>query len=197
MIKEIDNALTSEHEHIMIQVIKEFILWIGDNPDREGLKDTPMRFINSTSELFGGYAINPKEFLKKTFEDITDYDEMIILKDTPIFSYCEHHLVPFMGKVHIGYIPNKKIVGISKLARVADAYARRLQIQEKLTLEIASVIQEVLEPKGVGVFIEATHYCVAARGIKKHGSTLVTSKMFGIFKEDPAIRKEFFDALKS
>jgi len=173
--------------------VKTLLLWAGDNPDREGLKGTPDRLIDSYQEYFSGYKKDPKDFLSRTFRETEGYDEMIALTDITFESHCEHHIAPIIGKAHIGYIPKTKVVGISKIARVVEVFAKRLQIQEKLTTQIANAINEVLNPKGVGVIIEASHQCMTTRGIHKTGVLMVTSKMTGIFKENASTRKEFLD----
>jgi len=169
------------------------LLWAGDNPDREGLKGTPDRLIDSYQEYFSGYKKDPKDFLSRTFRETEGYDEMIALTDITFESHCEHHIAPIIGKAHVGYIPKTKVVGISKIARVVEVFAKRLQIQEKLTTQIANAINEVLNPKGVGVIIEASHQCMTTRGIHKTGVLMVTSKMTGLFKENASTRKEFLD----
>ena len=173
--------------------VKTQLLWAGDNPDREGLKGTPDRLIDSYQEYFSGYKKDPKDFLSRTFRETEGYDEMIALTDITFESHCEHHIAPIIGKAHVGYIPKTKVVGISKIARVVEVFAKRLQIQEKLTTQIANAINEVLNPKGVGVIIEASHQCMTTRGIHKTGVLMVTSKMTGIFKENASTRKEFLD----
>ena len=173
--------------------VKTLLLWAGDNPDREGLKGTPDRLIDSYQEYFSGYKKDPKDFLSRTFRETEGYDEMIALTDITFESHCEHHIAPIIGKAHIGYIPKTKVVGISKIARVVEIFAKRLQIQEKLTTQIANAINEVLNPKGVGVIVEASHQCMTTRGIHKTGVLMVTSKMTGIFKENSSTRKEFLD----
>ena len=173
--------------------VKTLLLWAGDNPDREGLKGTPDRLIDSYQEYFSGYKKDPKDFLSRTFRETEGYDEMIALTDITFESHCEHHIAPIIGKAHIGYIPKTKVVGISKIARVVEVFAKRLQIQEKLTTQIANAINEVLNPKGVGVIVEASHQCMTTRGIHKTGVLMVTSKMTGLFKEIASTRKEFLD----
>ena len=171
--------------------VHTLLLWAGDDPDREGLVDTPARVTKAYEEWFAGYKEDPESYLSRTFEEVEGYDEMVVLRDIRFESHCEHHLAPIIGRVHIGYLPNKKVVGISKLARVIEAYARRLQVQEKLNAQIANCIQTVLEPKGVAVVIEATHQCMTTRGVHKPGVTLVTSNMLGAFRQDPMTRREF------
>jgi GTP cyclohydrolase I len=171
--------------------VHTLLLWAGDDPEREGLIDTPARVVKAYEEWFAGYEEDPETYLSRTFEEVEGYDEMVVLRDIRFESHCEHHLAPIIGRVHIGYLPNKKVIGISKLARVVEAYARRLQVQEKLNAQIANCIQNVLEPKGVAVVMEATHQCMTTRGVHKTGVTLVTSNMLGAFRQDPMTRREF------
>jgi GTP cyclohydrolase I len=178
------------------KAVRTLLLWAGDDPDREGLVDTPDRVTRAYREFFRGYEEDPKDILARTFSETEGYDEMITLKNIEFESHCEHHMVPVIGKAHIGYIPNKRVVGISKLARVVDIYAKRLQIQEKLTSQIASAIEEVLQPKGVAVIIEAAHQCMTTRGVHKSGVTMQTSKMTGLFKSDKRTRSEFLTLIK-
>src|SRR5216684_4151284 len=159
------------------EAVRTLILWAGDDPDREGLRDTPGRVVRAYEEFFAGYAQDPREILKRTFSEVEGYDEMIVMNDIRFESHCEHHMVPIIGKAHIGYLPDKRVVGISKLARIVDAYARRLQIQEKLTAQIANTINDVLKPRGVAVMIEAEHQCMTTRGVHKDGVSMVTSHM--------------------
>jgi GTP cyclohydrolase I len=173
------------------KAVHTLLLWAGDDPDREGLIDTPARVAKAYEEWFAGYNEDPESYLSRTFEEVEGYDEMVVLRDIRFESHCEHHLAPIIGRAHIGYLPNKKVIGISKLARVVEAYARRLQVQEKLNAQIANCIQNVLEPKGVAVVIEATHQCMTTRGVHKTGVTLVTSSMLGAFRQDPMTRREF------
>ena len=175
--------------------IRTLLLWAGDDPDREGLVDTPARVARAYEDWFSGYKDDPEDYLKRTFEEVEGYDEMIVLKDIRFESHCEHHLAPIIGRVHIGYLPNNKVVGISKLARVVEAFARRLQVQEKMNAQIANCIQEVLEPKGVAVVIEATHQCMTTRGVHKPGVTMVTSTMLGDFRKNPLTRREFLSVI--
>lgn len=177
--------------------VRTLLQWAGEDPDREGLRDTPKRVVKSYEEFFGGYETDPEDILKRTFEETEGYDEMIILKDICIESHCEHHMLPIIGKAHIAYLPDKRVVGISKLARVADAYAKRMQIQEKLTAQIATTINDVLKPKGVGVVIEATHQCMSTRGVHKSGVSMKTSHMIGLFRSDRRTRQEFIDLITS
>ena len=171
--------------------VRTLIRWSGDDPKREGLRGTPERVVRSYEEFFAGYALDPQEILARTFEEVEGYDEMVVLKDIRFESYCEHHMVPIIGLAHIAYLPNSRVVGISKLARVLDAYAKRLQIQEKMTAQIAKAIDEVLQPKGVAVVLEAAHQCMTTRGVHKPGVNMVTSHMLGAFRQDEATRKEF------
>lgn len=173
------------------EAVRTLLDWAGDEPDREGLLDTPSRVVRSYEEFFAGYKVNPITLLERTFEETNEYDEMVVLRDIRLESHCEHHLVPIIGKAHVAYLPAGRVVGISKLARVVDAYAKRLQIQEKLTAQIADTIQSVLQPRGVAVVIEAAHQCMTTRGIHKTGVTMVTSRMLGAFRDDQATRREF------
>jgi GTP cyclohydrolase I len=179
------------------RAVQTLIRWAGDNPAREGLLGTPDRVVRAYEDYFSGYLIDPEEFVRKTFEEVEGYDEMVVLRDIRFESMCEHHIAPIIGTAHIGYLPNKRVVGISKLARVVEAYAKRLQIQEKMTAQIANLINDILQPKGVGVMVEATHHCMTTRGIHKPGSSLVTSQMLGTFRSDPATRREFLAIIGS
>ena len=173
------------------EAVRVLLRWAGDDPTREGLLGTPDRVVRSYEEFFAGYAIDPKDLLERTFEETDGYDEMVVLRDIPFESYCEHHVVPILGKAHVAYMPRSRVVGISKLARVVDAYAKRLQIQEKMTAQIANAIDEVLQPAGVAVVVEAQHQCMTTRGIHKPGVAMVTSRMLGCFRDDPRTRDEF------
>jgi GTP cyclohydrolase IA len=175
--------------------VRTLLLWAGDDPTREGLKDTPARVARAFEDWFSGYANDPQAYLARTFEEVHGYDEMVVLRDIRFESHCEHHLAPIIGRVHVGYLPDAKVVGISKLARVVDAYARRLQVQEKMNAQIANCIQHVLEPKGVAVVIEASHQCMTTRGVHKPGVTMVTSTMLGAFREDARTRREFLNMI--
>jgi GTP cyclohydrolase I len=177
------------------RAIRTLILWAGDDPDREGMRETPKRVAKAFEDWFSGYDQDPQEYLSRTFEEVEGYDEMVTLKDIRFESHCEHHLAPIIGKVHIGYLPNNKVVGISKLARVVDAYARRFQVQEKMNAQIAHCIQTVLEPEGVAVVIEATHQCMTTRGVHKPGVVMVTSTMLGQFRQNPLTRREFLSVI--
>lgn len=176
--------------------VRTLIAWSGDSPDREGLRDTPSRVVRAYEEFFAGYAIDPEDFLQKTFQEVDGYDEMVTVKDIELMSHCEHHMVPIIGKVHVGYLPHHRVIGLSKLARVVEAYARRLQIQEKLTVQIADTIDRVLEPKGVAVVIEASHQCMTMRGIQKPSSLTVTSRMTGAFRANVTTREEFLSMIR-
>jgi GTP cyclohydrolase I len=171
--------------------VRTLIRWAGDDPDREGLKETPARVVRTYEEFFFGYTQDPEEILRTTFEEIEGYDELVVLKEIPFESHCEHHMVPIIGKASIAYLPNNRVVGISKLVRVLEAYAKRLQIQEKMTAQIATAINEVLQPKGVAVVVEAQHQCMTTRGVQKPGVSMVTSTMLGAFRDNPSTRREF------
>ena len=173
------------------KAVKTLIEWAGDDPSREGLVETPRRVAKAYEQFFEGYDLDPEEILRKTFEEVEGYDEMVIVKDIRLESHCEHHIVPILGKAHIGYIPNNRVVGISKLARIVDVFGKRLQTQETMTSQIANVIQKVLDPKGVAVVIVASHQCMTTRGVHKPESSTVTSAMKGIFKENAVTRNEF------
>ncbi len=171
--------------------VRTLIRWAGDDPDREGLQDTPGRVIRSYREMFAGYEVEPREYLERTFEEVGGYDQMVLLRDIRFVSFCEHHMLPVIGRAHVGYLPTNRVVGISKLARVVRGFARRLQIQEKMTAQIADAIQEVLKPHGVGVLIEAEHSCMTLRGVNSPGSNLTTSALLGTIRDDPRTREEF------
>ena len=171
--------------------VRTLLRWAGEDPEREGLLETPKRVVGAYRDWFSGYAIDPHAYLRRTFEEVAGYDEMIVLRDIEFESFCEHHMAPIIGRAHVGYLPTDKVVGISKLARVVDAYARRFQVQEKLTAEIAQCIQGVLKPRGVGVVIDAVHQCMTTRGVHKRGVSMITSQMLGTFREDARTRSEF------
>ncbi|MEE9139361.1 MAG: GTP cyclohydrolase I FolE [Alphaproteobacteria bacterium] len=173
------------------EAVRTLIRWAGDDPDREGLAGTPGRVTSAYQEFFSGYAEDPVELLQRTFEEVDGYDEMVVLRDIRFESHCEHHMAPIIGKAHVAYLPDKRVVGISKLARVVEVYTRRLQIQEKMTAQIANTIEEVLQPKGVAVVLDAAHQCMTTRGIHKPGVTMVTSRMLGLFRNNPSTRHEF------
>jgi GTP cyclohydrolase I len=177
--------------------IRVLLRWTGDDPDREGLHDTPARVCRAYEAYGAGYGADPEEILSRTFSETEGYDEMVVLRDIRLESHCEHHLAPIIGKVHVAYLPRNRVVGISKLARVVDAYAKRLQIQEKLTAQIASAIEKALKPRGVAVVVEAIHHCMTTRGVHKPGTSMVTSRMIGAFRDDPATRREFLSLIGS
>ncbi len=187
-----DNRPTQEEAE---DAVRTLLRWAGDDPAREGLRDTPRRVVKSYKELFGGYAVDPVQLLERTFEEVEGYDEIVLLRDIRLESYCEHHMVPIIGVCHVAYLPRRRVVGISKLARVVDAYSKRLQIQERLTVQIASVINDVLQPLGVGVVIEAGHQCMTTRGVHKPGVSMVTSRMLGAFRDDPVTRRELLSLI--
>ena len=170
--------------------IRDILKFIGEDPDREGLKDTPKRVVKAMKEQFRGYAQDPAEHLKRTFSEVEGYDELVLVSDIEVYSQCEHHMVPFVGKAHVAYIPDGRVVGLSKLARVVDIYAKRLQVQEKLTAQVAQAIEEALHPKGVAVILQCQHFCMCYRGVKKPGSWTTTSRLRGCFLEDSAARIE-------
>ena len=173
------------------EAVRTLLRWAGEDPAREGLRKTPQRVAEAYREWFSGYAVDPREYLGRTFSEMAGYDEMVVLRDIEFESHCEHHMAPIIGKAHVGYLPRSKVVGISKLARVVDVFARRFQVQEKMTAEIARCIDEVLQPRGVGVVIEAAHECMTTRGVHKRGVSMITSKMLGAFRDDARTRAEF------
>jgi GTP cyclohydrolase I len=176
---------------------RSILRWIGEDPGRDGLQETPQRLVRAFREYFCGYDEDPEEILKKTFSEVDGYDEMVVLRGVPFESHCEHHVAPIIGRAWVGYVPSRRVVGISKLARVVEAYARRLQIQERMTAQIANAIETVLHPGGVAVVIKATHHCMLSRGVKKHGADLVTSRMLGVFRDNPMTRGEFLSLVNS
>lgn len=178
------------------EAVRVLIEWAGDDPNREGLIDTPSRVTRSFRELFAGYDEEPRDYLSRTFEEVGGYDELVVLKNIRMVSFCEHHMLPVIGYAHVGYLPTNRVVGISKLARVVQGFARRLQIQEKLTAEIAEAIQDVLKPQGVGVVIEAEHSCMTLRGVNSNGSQLTTSRLLGVVRDDPRTREEFLSLVR-
>ena len=173
------------------EAVRTLLRWAGEDPDREGLLDTPKRVVKAYEDWFSGYKSDPADYLRRTFQEVGGYDEMVVLRDITFESFCEHHMAPIIGRVHVGYLPTNKVVGISKLARVVDGYARRFQVQEKLTAQIANCITEVLKPRGAGVVIDAVHQCMTTRGVHKRGVSMVTSKMLGTFRTDASTRAEF------
>ena len=178
------------------EAVRTLLRWAGDDPNREGLLETPNRVVRSYSEFFSGYDMDPEEVLMKTFEEAGGYDEMVLVRDIELESHCEHHMVPIIGRAHVAYIPNNRVVGISKLARVVEIFAKRLQIQEKMTVDIATTIDKVLKPQGVAVVIEASHQCMTTRGVHKPGADTVTSQMLGAFRDDPSTRREFLTMIR-
>ena len=178
------------------RAVRTLIEWIGEDPDREGLVDTPARVVRSYEELFGGYLYDPADILARTFEEVEAYDEIVLLKGVRFESFCEHHMLPIIGTAHVAYYPRGRVVGISKLARVIDAFAKRMQIQERLTAQVAGAIQTVLDPLGVAVMIESEHHCMSTRGVHKHGVGMVTTRMLGCFKDDPERRREFLQLIR-
>jgi GTP cyclohydrolase I len=177
--------------------VRTLLQWAGEDPQREGLLDTPKRVVNAYRDWFSGYAIDPAEYLRRTFEEVAGYDEMIILRDIEFESFCEHHMAPIIGKAQVGYLPTNKVVGISKLARVVEAYSRRFQVQEKLTAQIAGCIQDVLKPRGVAVVVDAQHQCMTTRGVHKTGVSMITSTMLGAFRSDARTRTEFLSMINA
>jgi GTP cyclohydrolase IA len=182
------DAVTAEQAEAAVRTL---LRWAGDDPDREGLRDTPARVARAYGDWFSGYALDPGDYLRRTFEEVAGYDELIVLRDIEFESHCEHHMAPIIGHAHIGYLPDRRVVGISKLARVVDVFARRFQVQEKMTAQIAGCINDILQPRGVGVMIEAVHQCMTTRGIHKRGVSMVTSHMLGAFRDDGRTRAEF------
>ncbi len=185
-----ERGRTEEERERAEAAVRELIGWIGDDPNREGLRDTPRRVVDAFLEYFQGYEQCPEEYLTRTFEQVGGYDEIVLLREIPFHSHCEHHMAPIIGKAHVAYLPTEKVVGISKLARVVQAYAKRLQVQERLTAEVADCIQKVLDPQGVAVVIEATHACMTCRGVETPGVIMTTSRMMGVFRSDDKARSE-------
>ena len=186
--KPADNGVSRDQAE---DAVRTLLRWAGEDPAREGLLDTPKRVVRAYRDWFSGYALDPDDYLQRTFEEVAGYDELIVLRDIHFESHCEHHMAPIIGRVHVGYLPDGKVVGISKLARVVDAYARRFQVQEKMTAQIADCIQRVLQPRGVGVVVDGSHECMTTRGVHKRGVSMVTSKMLGSFRDDARTRSEF------
>ncbi|MEM0976762.1 MAG: GTP cyclohydrolase I FolE [Pseudomonadota bacterium] len=187
--KQIERPTKSEAE----AAVRTLLRWAGEDPEREGLLETPHRVTKAYAEWFKGYEEDPTAMLQRVFEEVEGYDEIVLLKDIRFESYCEHHLAPIIGKAHVAYMPTDRVVGISKLARVVDAFAKRMQVQEKMTAQIANTLNDVLQPRGVAVVLEGEHHCMSTRGVHKHGVNMVTTKMLGIFKEDRDLRKEILD----
>jgi len=195
--KTLNKPISKPSREEAMDAVRTMIAWAGDDPTREGLLETPKRVIKAYEEFFAGYDMDPDDILNKTFEEVAGYDEMIIIKDIRLESHCEHHMVPILGKAHLAYIPNNRVVGISKLARVVDVYGKRLQTQETMTAQIAESIDRVLQPKGVGVVIDAGHQCMTTRGIHKTNATTITSQMLGVFRSDYRTRSEFMNLINS
>ena len=203
-MNKIDSKALLEAESRMVErpsaaeaeeAVRTLLRWAGDDPEREGLLDTPGRVTRAFRQWFRGYEEDPVAMLQRTFEEVEGYDEMVVLRDIRFESYCEHHMAPIIGKAHVGYLPTDRVVGISKLARLVDAYAKRLQVQEKMTAQIANTLMEVLQPSGVAVVMEGEHHCMSTRGVHKHGVSMVTSTMLGTFRDDHRTRKEFMDII--
>jgi len=193
-----DNKLeTAPSQPEIEQAFRKVFRWIGEDPDRDGLRETPNRMARAFQEYFAGYRQDPEEILAKTFEETDGYDEMVVLRGIPFESHCEHHVAPIIGRAWVAYVPNHRVVGISKLARVVEAYAKRLQIQERLTAQIANMIEQVLKPQGVGVVLKAAHHCMSSRGVHMHGIDMVTSRMLGCFRDNPMTRQEFLSMVHS
>ncbi len=192
--RDIRNGVTRAQAE---EAVRTLLRWAGDDPAREGLLDTPRRVVDAYTEWFSGYGLDPDDYLARTFEEVAGYDEMIVLRDIGFESHCEHHMAPIIGRVHVGYLPNGRVVGISKLARVVDAYARRFQVQEKMTAQIAACIQRVLSPLGVGVVVDASHGCMTTRGVHKRGVSMITSTMLGTFRDDARTRSEFLRLIET
>jgi GTP cyclohydrolase IA len=192
-----ESTMTDETPTVTVEqaeaAVRTLLQWAGDDPEREGLRDTPARVARAYRDWFSGYALDPGEYLRRTFEEVAGYDELIVLRDIEFESHCEHHMAPIIGRAHVGYLPDSRVVGISKLARVVEVFARRFQVQEKMTAQIATCIDEILQPRGVGVMIEAVHQCMTTRGIHKRGVSMVTSQMLGVFREDGRTRAEFLE----
>ena len=195
--KTINKPISKPSKEEAMDAVRTMIAWAGDDPSREGLLETPKRVIKAYEEFFAGYDMDPDEILNKTFEEVAGYDEMIIIKDIRLESHCEHHMVPILGKAHLAYIPNNRVVGISKLARVVDVYGKRLQTQETMTAQIAESINRVLQPKGVAVVVDAGHQCMTTRGIHKTNATTITSQMLGVFRSDYRTRSEFMNLINN
>jgi GTP cyclohydrolase I len=191
MAKAKKAAVTAVDQAAAEEAVRVLLRWAGEDPAREGLRDTPRRVVAAYRDWYRGYGVDPRDYLRRTFEETAGYDEMVVLRDIEFESHCEHHMAPIIGRAHVGYLPTNKVVGISKLARVVDAYARRFQVQEKMTAEIAACIDTVLKPRGVGVVVEAVHECMTTRGVHKRGVSMITSNMLGTFRSDARTRSEF------
>ena len=191
-----DEAIRPSREEVEAAV-RTLIRWAGDNPDREGLRDTPRRVASAFEDFYAGYRLDPADALERTFEDLGTYDDIVVVRAIPFYSHCEHHMVPFVGKAHVAYYPGEKVVGLSKLARVVDVFARRLQTQERLTGQVVQAIDEALKPRGIAVMIEAEHQCMTLRGAQKHGASTVTTQFTGVFRDDPAEQLRFLTLVRS
>jgi GTP cyclohydrolase I len=189
--KRVNRPSVAEAEQAVVTLIR----WVGDDPGREGLVETPARVVRAYKEWFAGYGEDTDEWLQRTFEEVAGYDEMVLLRDIHFVSHCEHHMAPIVGRAHLGYLPHKRVVGISKLARVVEVYARRMQIQERMTAEIANTLDRVLQPRGVAVIVEGAHGCMTSRGVHQSKATMVTSRMLGVFRDRPETRQEFLSAI--
>jgi len=195
--EELDTLSEKPSQAEAEEAVRTLLRWAGEDPRREGLLDTPKRVLKAYGEFFQGYTADPIQVLQRTFQEVSGYDEMILLCDIRVESHCEHHMVPIVGRAHVAYMPRDRVVGISKLARTVEIYAKRFQVQEKLTAQIADTIEEVLKPRGVAVVVEATHHCMTMRGIHKNGTSMRTSRVTGLFKEDALLRREFLDAVSA
>ena len=193
----LDHSPARPEQSEVEEAVRVLLRWAGENPEREGLRDTPARVARSYRELFAGYDTDPREYLERVFEEVGGYDELIVLRDIRFVSFCEHHMLPVVGRAHVGYLPTSRVVGISKLARVVHGFSRRFQIQEKMTAEIAMAIDEVLKPQGVGVVVEAEHSCMTLRGVNTPGASLTTSRLMGVVRDDPRTRGEFLRLARS
>ena len=195
--KYADNHMVNTSQSEIEQAFRDILRWIGEDPTRDGLRETPSRLARAFQEYFAGYRQNPEQILQKTFEETDGYDEMVVLRGIPFESHCEHHVAPIIGRAWVAYVPDRRVVGISKLARVVEAYAKRLQIQERLTAQIANTIEKVLKPQGVAVVIKAEHHCMSSRGVHMHGTDMVTSRMLGCFRDNAMTRQEFMSMVHS
>lgn len=195
--ESVSESVTRPSREAAEEAVRTLISWAGDDPDREGLRDTPARVAAAFREFYAGYDSDPLDHLKRTFEDVGGYDDIIIVRDITFFSHCEHHMVPFVGKAHVAYYPGEEVVGLSKLARLVDGFAHRLQTQERLTSQVVSAIDETLKPRGIAVMIEAEHQCMTLRGAHKHGASTVTTQFTGVFRDDPTEQQRFISLIKA
>jgi GTP cyclohydrolase I len=196
-LKAVEKPIVRPSREEAEEAVRTMILWAGDNPEREGLLDTPRRVVKAYEEFFAGYGEDPKDVLSRTFEEVEGYDDMVVIRDIDVESHCEHHMVPIIGKAHVAYLPDRKVVGLSKLARIVETFARRLQTQETMTAQIADAIEAALEPKGVAVIIDATHQCMTTRGVYKRDAFTVTTQLRGAFKEDERMERRFLQAIQA